>query len=98
MHFFLRLPAIIRYSLTFSDKKSQIGYPVKKLKHFIIDLEQFQFRNSSPKKNLANLVSIFDLCLSRNSSKLWFGPLRTAADCRWIPNSHEIQGSKDLGP
>ena len=43
MHFFLRLPAIIRYSLTFSDKKSQIGYPVKKLKHFIIDLEQFQF-------------------------------------------------------
>ena len=58
MHFFLRLPAIIRYSLTFSDKKSQISYPVKKLKHFIIDLEQFQFRNSSPKKILVNLVSI----------------------------------------
>ena len=43
MHFFPRLPGIIRYSLTFSDKKSQIGYPVKKLQHFIIDLEQFQF-------------------------------------------------------
>ena len=59
---------MIRYSLTFSAKKSQIGFSAKKLLDFIFNLEDFEFgllKINDRNKILVNFSSIFDLFLSR---------------------------------